>query len=255
IPALRDINLHKELAGPFLYYVPEVKVLGGSIGMGAIVPFGNQCGHLFVGQPNDCNFAVGDPYAEIDWARYFGTPRPSRHAGALPIPQGLAVLVGFGVVFPAGQFDSSTPLDQAISIGTNIWDFAPSIAVTYTTRPIIGEGTEFSGKFFWNNYLKNQETDYDTGDLLDFEFAVSEHFGRYQVGVAGFYAWQTEDDMRFGVPIPPDGFRAQVLQVGPVLAIDIPEHGSFVKLKATTTVFVRNTVEAWGVAGTWVKRF
>jgi len=108
VPALRDINLHKEIVGPFLYYVPKFKVVGGSIGVGGLVPFGNQCGHLFVGEADDCTFAIGDPYAEIDWSRYFGTPRPSRHPGALPILEGLAVLIGFGVVFPAGQFDAST---------------------------------------------------------------------------------------------------------------------------------------------------
>ena len=46
IPALREAHLEKELAGPFLYYVPDIKVLGGSIGFAAIIPAGNQCGHL-----------------------------------------------------------------------------------------------------------------------------------------------------------------------------------------------------------------
>lgn len=257
IPALRDINLHKEIAGPFLYYVPKFKLLGGSVGAGALVPFGNQCGHLFVGEADDCNFAIGDPYAEIDWSRYFGTPRPSRHPGALPILEGLAVLIGFGVVFPVGQFDASTPLKQALSIGTNIWDFAPAVAVTYTTRPIIGEGTEFSGKLYWNNYLENPRNHYHTGDLLDFEFAISEHFGRFQIGIAGFYAWQVEDDELFGVPLPPDGRQAEVLELGPVLAYDIPERTAFLKVKALTTIpgTVKNTVEAWGIVGTWIKKF
>jgi hypothetical protein len=133
IPALRTANLHKEILGPFLYYVPKFTVFGGSVGFGGMVPFGNQCGHLFVGEDNDCNFDFGDPYVEVDWSRYFGTPRPSKHAGAAPIPQGLFVLVGFGMVIPAGPFDASTPLQQAISVATNVWDFAPTLALTYTT--------------------------------------------------------------------------------------------------------------------------
>jgi hypothetical protein len=78
---------------------------------------------------------MGDPYVEVDWARFFGTVRPSRNSGAYPILEGLSVLVGFGVVVPLGGFNSSSPLAQALSMGTNIWDVAPSVALTYTTGP------------------------------------------------------------------------------------------------------------------------
>jgi hypothetical protein len=70
IPALRTANLHKEIAGPFLYCVPNFQLFGGSVGFGGMVPFGNQCGHLFVGEANDCTFDFGDPYVEVDWSRY-----------------------------------------------------------------------------------------------------------------------------------------------------------------------------------------
>ena len=53
-------------------------------------------------------------------------------------------------------------------------------------------------RFFWNNYLENRDTHYQTGDLLDLEFAVSERIGRFQVGVTGFYAFQVEDDELLG---------------------------------------------------------
>jgi hypothetical protein len=57
----------------------------------------------------------------------------------------------------------------------------------------------------WNNYLENPETHFHTGDLLDFEFALSEHIGKFQLGFAGFYAYQPDDDQINGVRIPPDG--------------------------------------------------
>jgi hypothetical protein len=236
--------------------VPHTRVFGGSVGFGGTVPFGELGGHLFVGEPDDSNFNLGDPYVEIDWSRYFGNLRPSRHAGANPIPQGLFVLVGFGTVFPAGSFDASTPLRQAISVGTNIWDFAPTVAATYTTAPtIIGEGTEFSAKLYWNSYLENPRTHYLTGDLLDVEFALSEHFGRIQAGIAGFYASQVQDDELFGIPLAPDGLRAEVFELGPIIAYDMPEHASSVKVKALTTLSVVNSVESWGVAFSWIKKF
>lgn len=82
VPALRDAHLAKQVGGPLLYYVPDITVLGGSIGFGAIVPTGNQCGHLFVDQSDRCTDSIGDPYVELDWSRSFATVRPSKFAGA-----------------------------------------------------------------------------------------------------------------------------------------------------------------------------
>ena len=175
---------------------------------------------------------MGDPYVEVDWARFFGRVRASSDSGAYPILEGLSVLVGFGVVIPVGSFDSRSPLTQALSLGTNIWDFAPTVALTYTTRPILADGTELSAKFYWNTYLNNSTTDYSTGDLLDIDFALTEHIGRFQVGLAGFYAWQIADDKTGGAVIPPDGRQVDVLQLGGVAAYDMPEHDASVKVKA-----------------------
>jgi hypothetical protein len=255
IPALRTAHLAKQIGGPFLYAVPDAKMLGGSIGLGFIVPMGNQCGHLFIGEASNCTIGVGDPYAEIDWSRSFGKLHPSKFPGAYPILQGLTILVGFGIVFPGVTYDASTPLQQALSISNNIWDFAPTAGFTYTTPPILADGTEVSVRFFWNNYLENRITHYQTGDLLDVEFAVSERIGRFQVGVTGFYAFQVEDDELFGLPVPPDGRRTKVFDVGPILNYDMPAHNSSVKVKAVATVLTENTVGAWGVAFGWIKKF
>jgi hypothetical protein len=255
IPALKDANLRKFLAGPWLYGVSDFKVFGGSFGLGGIVPIGYQCGHLFIGQPDDCAGGVGDPYVEIDWSRNFGKLRPSKFPGALPILQGLSILVGFGVVLPGEAYDSSDPLQQALSIANNTWDFAPTVGFTYTSPPILADGTEISMRFFWNNYRENPATDYWAGDLLDFEFALTERIGRFQVGVTGFFAFQVEDDELLGVPIPPDGRRVKNYQVGPILNYDMPERMASVKVKAITTFVTENTVESWAVIAGWAKKF
>jgi hypothetical protein len=105
------------------------------------------------------------------------------------------------------------------------------------------------------NYLENRATNYLTGDLLDLEFAISERIGHFQIGLTGFYAWQAKDDELFGVPIPPDGRRATVLNLGPVLNYDMPEHASSVKAKALFTVITSNTVRSWGAVFSWVRKF
>ena len=255
IPGFEGAHLTKGVAGPFLYYVPQTKIFGGHVAIAGIVPAVHQCGHFFAGQPDDCDTGIGDPYVEVAWSRFFGSFRPSTYAGAYPIPEGLSVLLGFGAVIPAGKFTARDPLSQALSAGTNIWDFAPTVAFTYTTKPFLAEGTEFSAKLYWNNYLENPDTDYRTGDLLNIDFAVTEHIGRFQVGLAGLYAVQIEDDKISGSSIPPDGRRGEVFQIGGVVGYDMPEHGSSFKLKALVAPHAENTVTSWGVALGWIKKY
>ena len=255
IPALRTAQVVSELAGPFIYAVSDAKILGGSIGLGFTVPISNQCGHLFIGELENCTIGVGDPYAEVDWSHSFGKLRPSKFPGAYPVLQGLTMLVGFGIVFPGVTYDASDPLQQTLSPSSNIWDFAPTVAFTYTTEAILADGTEISVRFFWNNYLENRITHYQTSDVLDLEFAVSEHIGRFQVGVTGFYAFQVEDDELFGVPIPPDGRRLKISSLGPIVAFDMPTYNSSVKVKALTTLLTENTVRSWAVVFSWFKKF
>lgn len=254
IPALSTANLNKRLAAPFLVYVPDVQVLGGSIGIAGIVPIGEECGHLFVNTTSRCMTGSGDPYVEIAWSRSFGTLRPSKYPGALPILEGLTIMLGFGAVLPLGKYDAREHRNQGISLGNNIYDFAPNVAFTYTTPPILAEGTEISAKLYWNNYLTNPTTQYTTGTLLNVDFAVSERVGRFQVGMAGFYAVQVADDKLFGVTVPPDGRRAEVLNLGGVLHIDVPELESAVKVKVLSTALAANSVRSSGVAISVIKK-
>jgi len=247
IALLRDAHLTKQLNGTFLFYVPNTTVLGGSIGMGAMLPSGNLCGHLLVGQDSRCEQGLGDLYFEFDWSKSFAKPRASKYPGAYPIMEGLTVLLGLGVVAPTGSFDSSDFLAQALSVGTNIWDFAPTAAVTYMTRPILFEGTEFSVKLYWNNYLENPDTNYRTGDLLNLDFAITERIGRFQVGVTGFYAVQTEDDKLNGASVPPNGRRGELVQLGGIVNYDMPEYATTLKVKASQSFAAENTVESWSV--------
>lgn len=252
-PLLRHAERDRQVIGPFLYYVPDVKLLGGSVGAGVLLPMGNQCGRIFAFEQVDCRQGVGDPYVELDWSRSFGHMRPSKYAGAYPIRQGLTVLAGFGVVFPAGSYDDTTRTRQVLSMGTNIWDFAPALGVTYTTAPILAEGTEFSAKAYWNNYLENPSTQFWTGDVINVDFAVSERIGRWQVGLAGVYGVQTDTDERAGVPLP--NTEALALLLGPVVNYDMPASRSSVKAKMLRTVYAENYVESLTFALTWHRKF
>jgi hypothetical protein len=87
IPVLSDANIKRTIVAPFIGYVPNINVLGGSIGFGAIVPYGKSCGHLFQANPKLCQSGFGDPYLETQWSRFFGREttelswRAADHAG------------------------------------------------------------------------------------------------------------------------------------------------------------------------------
>lgn len=255
IPFLSEGNLAKQIAAPFLLYVPETQYFGGSIGLLGLLPIGNQCGNLFAAEPRQCTTALGDAYVELAWSRSFGKLRASKFDGAYPVLEGLSVLAAIGVVIPTGPYDASSATAQALSIGTNIWDVAPSIALTYTSAPIIADGTEFSAKLYWNNYAENPSTNYSAGDLLNLDFAVTERVGRFQVGITGVYAVQIADDTIAGQAVASDGRRGKLLQAGGIVNYDMPEYGASVKLKANTSVLAENTVEFWSLALSWVKKF
>ncbi len=85
--------------------------------------------------------------------------------------------------------------------------------------------------------------------MVNLDFAVTEHIGRFQVGATGFYAVQLEDDKINGVPIPPDGRQGSVLQVGGIIAYDMPEVAASLKLKALASPIATNTPLVLGRRG------
>lgn len=255
VPAFDDLKFSSDIAQGFVLYVPDIRVLGGSIGFAGLASVGVNCGHLFETEPDRCIAGFGDIYIEADWSRHFGTLRPSEYDGGLPVAGGLTLALGFGVLFPSGRYDASEATTKALRIGNNVWDFAPTIAATYVTDPVLADGTEVSARLYWNNYLENPDTHYSSGSLINLDFALTEHIGRFQPGIAGTFTLQLEDDEQFGLPIPPDGRRANTLLLGPVLAVDLPELDSFLKLKVLTSVLSENAPRQVGVIFGWLRRF
>jgi hypothetical protein len=166
--------------------------------------------------------------------------------------EGLTIALGLGGVLPVGQYDANLQRFNGVSLGNHTFDLAPSVAVTYTTPPILDEGTEFSAKVYWNQYWTNPVTQYKASPLVDIDFAVTEHVGRFQVGLAGVYLRQVGEDTQNGIVVPPDGRRLEYLALGGVANYDIAQWGAAIRVKMLTTVLVKNggasNVLAIGVA-------
>ena len=254
VAALSGLDIASNFAGAFLVYVPPIELFGGSIGFAGVLPGGETGGRLFAAAPHRDLTGLGDIYVEAAWSRFFGALRPSQFLDAVLIAEGLFIELGAGIVMPTGKYDARQVRTEGLNIGNNTWDLAPFMALTYTTPPILAEGTEFSTKIYWNNYLTNSDTNYKTGALINIDFAVTEHIGRFQAGLAGVYFSQIEDDEINGIAIPPDGRRATVLSLGGIAAYDMPEIGSSMKIKVMRSVITENFVPTYGLSFTYVMK-
>ena len=255
-PALNAVGLTDNIAGAFFLYVLDFKLFDGRIGLAGFVAGGQDCGQLVSAVPRRCTeTGLGDPYFELSWSRSFGQLRPPTVTGAFPIVQGLVLDFGIGALLPIGNYNQQLQEMNGVTLGNNTFDLAPSMAVTYTTPPLIADGTEFSAKFYWDNYATNPITQYHASQLLDVDFALTEHVGRFQVGPAGFYVFQTGMDRQNGVVVPPDGRRLEYMAVGGVINYDMAEYNSAIKFKANATVFSQNGVVAKLFVISFAKKF
>jgi hypothetical protein len=251
---LDAVDIEAAVAGIALSYVPDFKLFDGSLAFLGVAGGGSLCGQITSANSRRCRTGFGDIYTEASWSRFFGFTRPSQEKGALPIRQGLAVFLGVGALLPTGLYDARIQASNGVTVGSNTLDIAPSIAFTYTTPPLLAEGTEFSAKIYLNNYARNPDTDYRSGRNVNTDFAISEHIGRWQVGVGGYYLRQFEDDQRAGVAVAPDGRRSQVLSLGPIINYDIPEYKAAIKFKVRSSVFAYNTAMVTAFYLTFAKK-
>ena len=209
------------IVGGGLMYVYDTQVLGGSLASTVFGSYERTCFGV-TPFPESCSSGIGDVYSDVlMWSRFFPSERfASQPKEGFPIPYGLQVLAGLGVTFPTGNYDSQ----QMINNGMNIFAFSPNVALTYTTPSIFGDqpsqATEFSARIFLNNYTKNDDTDYQTGQIASLDFAVTQRVNQWQFGLAGTGYLQLEDDEINGIRHPNDGNRAKSLSIGPLISYD-----------------------------------
>ena len=175
--------------------------------------------------------------------------RSDSQAGSAPYNrQNFGVTVG-GPLKIRGIYDGTRKTNFMFSYSGNRGD---DLFDQYATVP---SDAMRAGNFSTaSRQLTNPATGYWSGSVLNVDFAVSERFGRAQLGLAGFYATQIADDTQFGVPLAPDGRRAELLHLGYVLTYEVPEIRSAFKIKSLTAVFARNATYATGAVVSWVAK-
>ncbi|MHB0667030.1 SphA family protein, partial [Roseomonas mucosa] len=196
-------------------YVYDTQVLGGSVASMFSTGAGRLCLKLAPATERTCSRGMEDSYADvISWARLFSLRTDDETKSESSIPYGLAVRLSLGLQMPTGAYDDNKPVNN----GANFWDIAPSLAVTYNTKsllgPKLGQATEFSARAFYHAYTKNQATNYLTGDVVSIDFAATQRLDSWQFGLSGYAFAQIEDDTKNGIKIRDN--RASTVILGPI---------------------------------------
>lgn len=222
-------HISAEVVAAGLLYVYPQKLWGGTLATS--LQGSMSKGHISINDRDENYKGFGDLYSDlVIWSKYLGNAPPGQD------PTGLTVKLAYSMVFPTGTYNTS----DLYTSGRNVYYFVPNAAFTYLTE----SGLEVSAHGFVNIASKNHATDYESGTVLNVNFAVSQHVGRWQAGVAGYYASQVTDDHVNGEVVEPDGRRYSSLAIGPVISYDIPALKANVKFKALTPLHTENSLAA-----------
>lgn len=249
-PDTRERLLQGQLGGLYVY---PGEFFGGRLASSLVFAYGEHDLTITKTVPadlSDKHTGLYDAYSDLFfWSKswYQGPPPAAGPAPTAdfipPMPVGFTLGLGLGATIPIGEFDGST----VGSPGFNNWVLSPNIALTYRTKPLLLDATEFSTRIFYNHNFERDDSSggfsYRDGDYISADFAVTERYSRYQFGLAGNVKWQIEDDSgSLAVPAE-DGQRHKSIRLGPILAVDFPDSRSTVSVKYLTDVYSRNAFD------------
>ena len=189
------------------------------------------------------------------WSKTFrnlfsAAPPPNGRSLPPRLPSGLTLKLAYSTEFPVGAFERSRPFNGGTGRGD--FFFIPNAAATYRTRPnVLGDATEFDLHLFYQKQARDDSTSYQSGQIINADFAVGEQLGRWFTGIAGAYVKQVTDDTFHDKIAGTKGDKLTDFNVGPVFQYAIPSLRSSIKFKIQLPVVRRNTVDATTAVLAW----
>jgi hypothetical protein len=116
------------------------------------------------------------------------------------------------IYVPTGTYHTT----QTLNVGKNIWAFMPQVGVTWFDPR---SGLDVSGVLTYVTMTRNDATDYQSGDILHFDWGTGLHFGakqEWEIGVNGSVMDQLGGDTGRGAVLGPN--KAQSFGVGPAIS-------------------------------------
>ncbi len=178
-----------------------LKAVSNILGATVVTPYGIWGG--------DYAFAVRGAFSDIraDRTLVMPSPRPTvTRSGSLSALNDVAVtpfIVGWhsgplhwnvstSVWLPVGSYDKN----RLANTGRNTWAWSPQFGVTYFDP---NSGWELSGAAIYVINYTNPATDYRSGDLAHFDFAVGKMLSpQFKLGIVGYWAQQVTADSGTG---------------------------------------------------------
>ena len=118
-------------------------------------------------------------------------------------------LFGFA---PTGQYNAH----QLANTSLNHWAVMPRLAATYFDPKT---GWEVSGAAVYSVNWENPTTDYETGNILNLDGAITKNFGPLGVGAVAYAMIQTTPDSGSGAKL--GSFESRVYGVGPIVSLTL----------------------------------
>ncbi len=117
------------------------------------------------------------------------------------------VIAGVDEFLPMGNY-SATDLASA---SDNRYAFEPVVAFSY----IDPRGPEVDVKAMYDFNLKNQTTNYQSGEDFHFDYSTGFNVGLWTFGVGGYFEDQVTNDTINGAPVMGNGFKSEGFSIGP----------------------------------------
>jgi hypothetical protein len=214
---------------PRLLWITDVQVLGGYLGVDALVPFAYKS--LQAGPFDNATFGVSDPFFEATW---------SKHTKQFDFA------LGFGAWAPTENFNPSDPTWA----GLGYWGYMFTAGATW----YVDEQKKWSISAL-NRYEINGQQD-DTGITPGQVYTVEGGIGYgvskiVTLGAIGYYQQQTSVDTGTGA----SGDRDRVSGIGPEISAFFPSITLGVSLRYAYEFLAESRLQGHTVMLTLTKRF
>jgi len=210
---------------PRLVWITDLQLLGGNIGVDALVPV--QYTEI---EDFDHSFSLGDFFAETTWSTHI---------------QKFDFSLGAGFWAPTGEFDAHNPTKA----GLGYWAPMLTAGVTWYVDPEKKWAISVLNRYEFN--LEQEDTDITPGQAYTLEWGLSRTLApNIELGAIGYYQQQVTSDTR-----QPASARDRVAGVGPEVSVFYPRFSLGWSLRYAYEFMAENRFQGNTVALTITKRF
>jgi hypothetical protein len=214
---------------PRVIWITDTKVLGGFVGVDALIPLLYQ--NVTAGGGHSENFGAGDVACEatLSW-----------HTKQFDFA------VGSGFWAPSGASGSRG------DAGLGYWTFMQTAGATWYVDEEKTWAVSALNRYEFNTDSRN--THITTGQAWTLEWGISKTLEKvYDVGLVGYYQMQTTGSYETGVDVP-SGIN-RVGAIGPEISVAFPKPMIFVSARYNYEFMAQNRAQGSTVCLTITKRF